>query len=282
MNGTRTPTTYVKILRADGRSQNGGDMQWSLPTLNEDGTWTAGEWHEVEGSVVPCARGLHAVALEQRYARWHKWDSEHYEVEFVGEVVAHGEGTEQKYVGRRARLLRQIPHEPFWLEARAFVESLNQIAWFSNAGEALPDWDVYETWEAAWDAAWDAARDTVLMVVAWEAAREAAREEARKAAREEARVAARDAAWKAAWDAAWKAAWDAARDATWKAAWDAARDAAWDAALLVACIVAGLRRDGEHYRHAQARMTVWQAGYGLLGDYTDDEGKTRLIVYKKP
>jgi hypothetical protein len=27
---------------------------------------------------------------------------------------------------------------------------------------------------------------------------------------------------------------------------------------------------------------VWQAGYGLLGDYTDDEGKTRLIVYKKP
>jgi hypothetical protein len=183
----------------------------------------------VEGSVVPCARGLHAVALEQRYARWHKWDSEHYEVEFVGEVVAHGEGTEQKYVGRRARLLRQIPHELFWLEARAFVESLNQIAWFSNAGEALPDWDVYETW---------------------------------------------DAARKAAWDAAWEEARDAARDAAWKAA--------WDAALLAACIVAGLRRDGEHYRHAQARMTVWQAGYGLLGDYTDDEGKTRLIVYKKP
>lgn len=240
MNGTRTPTTYVKILRADGRSQNGGDFQWSLPTLNEDGTWTAGEWHEVEGSVVPCARGLHAVALEQRYARWHRRDSEHYAVEFVGEVVAHGEGTERKYVGRRARLLRQIPHEPFWLEARAFVESLNQIAWFSNAGEALPDWDVYPTW----DAAWEEARDTVLM-------------------------AARDAAWEEARDAAW----EAARDAAWKAA--------WDAALLAACIVAGLRRDGEHYRHAQARMTVWQAGYGLLGDYTDVAGNVRFIVYRK-
>jgi hypothetical protein len=261
MNGTRTPTTYVKILRADGRSQNGGDLRWSLPTLNEDGTWAAGEWHEVEGSVVPCARGLHAVALEQRYARWHRWDSEHYEVEFVGEVVAHGEGTERKYVGRRARLLRQIPHEPFWLEARAFVESLNQIAWFSNAGEALPDWDVYPTR----DAAWEAARDTVL-TAAWDAAWEEARDAARKAAREAAR----------------KAAWDAARDAAWKAAWEEARDAAWDAVLLVACIVAGLRRDGEHYRHAQARMDVWRGGYGLLGDYTTDEGKTRLIVYKKP
>jgi hypothetical protein len=27
-------------------------------------------------------------------------------------------------------------------------------------------------------------------------------------------------------------------------------------------------------------MTVWQAGYGLLGDYTDDEGSVRLIVYR--
>ena len=192
-------TVYVKILRPDGRSQNGGDLRWSLPSLNEDGTWTPGEWHEVEGSVVPCARGLHAVALEQRYARWHRWDSEHYDVEFVGEVVAHGEGTERKYVGRRARLLRQIPHDAFWLEARAFVESLNQIAWFSNAGEALPDWD-----------------------------------------------------------------------------------AAWEAALLAACIVSGLSPEDPHYRHAQARMDVWRAGYGLLGDYTTDEGKTRLIVYKKP
>jgi hypothetical protein len=58
------------------------------------------------------------------------------------------------------------------------------------------------------------------------------------------------------------------------------RGEAWDAVLLVACIVAGLKRDSAHYRHAQARMDVWRAGYGLLGDYTDDEGSVRLIVYR--
>jgi hypothetical protein len=36
--------TLYKTLDANGRSCNGGSSQWSLPTQNDDGTWTAGEY----------------------------------------------------------------------------------------------------------------------------------------------------------------------------------------------------------------------------------------------
>ena len=55
-----------KVLDANGRSCNGGDMQWSLPTHNEDGTWTPGEWMpEIKGPVVECENGYHLATLEQ-------------------------------------------------------------------------------------------------------------------------------------------------------------------------------------------------------------------------
>jgi hypothetical protein len=219
-------------------------MQWSLPVQSADGTWTPGAWHEVEGEIVPCENGLHATALEHRYAAWHQWDSEHYELQFGDAVIEHGGDTERKYVGRRARLLRHIPHEDLWLQVREYVASLKDVRWFSNDGEIAPHWDVYNTWDAAGDAAGAAVRD-------------------------------------AAWDAAGDAAWDAARDAVRDAVRAAAGDAAWDAALMARCIVAGFDADNPHYQHAVLRMDVWKAGYGLYCNYTDVAGNVRFIVYRK-
>lgn len=33
---------YFKVLDENGCSCHGGDAEWSLPTQNDDGTWTPG------------------------------------------------------------------------------------------------------------------------------------------------------------------------------------------------------------------------------------------------
>ena len=50
---------YYKVLDAQGRSQHGGNLQWSLPTQKKDGSWKPGKWHYVEGIVKVCSNGLH-------------------------------------------------------------------------------------------------------------------------------------------------------------------------------------------------------------------------------
>lgn len=86
------------------------------------------------------------------------------------------------------------------------------------------------------------------------------------------RDSARDAAWDAAVDSAGNAAWDAAVGA----ARDAAVDSARDAALLARCEVVEFPNDNQFKIHAQKRMDVWRAGYGLLCDVNG-----MLYVYKK-
>ena len=58
---------YFKILAEGGEPNNGGTGAWSLPTQNEDGTWTPGEWREVEGKLVPCENALHATTQEHLF-----------------------------------------------------------------------------------------------------------------------------------------------------------------------------------------------------------------------
>ena len=53
---------YYKVLGKHGRSCHGGNAEWSLPTQNDDGTWTPGEWMpEIEGELEPCRNGYHVV-----------------------------------------------------------------------------------------------------------------------------------------------------------------------------------------------------------------------------
>lgn len=92
---------YYKVLDKHGRSCHGGDAEWSLPTQNDDGTWTPGEWMpEVRGNLEPCANGYHVVTLEQLL----DWLGERiFEVE-PGDEIVH---EDNKSVTRTCRLTRE-------------------------------------------------------------------------------------------------------------------------------------------------------------------------------
>ena len=284
-----------KVL-VDGKSANGGSLTWSLPTQDESGNWTPGNWHEVQGKVIVGENGLH---LTSKPVKWMKWGAEIFIAEGAGESVESGD---DKIAYQRARLLSKVEAPEWWIGAQSFVRGIPMLNWLKPDGNPDPEWKLFtaSSWNAARAAAWDAA-GTAARAAAGDAAR-AAVEAAAGAAWDTAWDAARAAAWDAAWDAARAAAgaaWDAARDvpwdaawaaggaaawdAAWAAAWDAAWDAAWaaggaaagaawaaarDAALYVETkhIVADLPIDQKHVDHAKKRWEVWEKGYALLCD----------------
>ena len=97
------PSQAIKILR-DGASWHGGKHCWSLPVVNADGTYTAGEW---TSSVAPsiCAKVWH---LTTQPALWwsHEGNVAAYLAEYDGATSAR-EG-EDKIAVERCRLLRPL------------------------------------------------------------------------------------------------------------------------------------------------------------------------------
>ena len=93
---------YFKVLDENGCSCHGGDAEWSLPTQNDDGTWSPGEWMPpVDGELEPCANGYHVVTLEQLP----DWLGERiFEVE-PGDEIVHAD---DKSVVRTCRLIREF------------------------------------------------------------------------------------------------------------------------------------------------------------------------------
>jgi hypothetical protein len=230
---------YWKWLSKDGKSCNGGDYTWSLPTWDaESEAWVPGAWTHRINNVQTCCSGWH-LCRDQDLREWIGGSCWVVEVAHGALVVQAGNkvvtsGPVRLVAGtawddRVARLfaascaLRALPiYESVYPDdprvgdaIAAAVLYANGVAW-AAAGAAA--------WAAAGDAAWAAVRDA-----AGAAARAAAWAAAGDAAWAAAGDAAGDAARAAAWDAARAAAWDAARGAAWDAAWDAARDAAWDA-----------------------------------------------------
>ena len=203
-----------KVLDANGRSCHGGNLQWSLPTQNADGSWTPGDWMPaVRGKLIPCENGYH-LAEDAQVLEW--LNARLFEAEYRGECV----DAKNKIDVRECRLTREFTG---WNErtARLFavwcarealklldnpdprsVAACDVAERFAN-GEATN-----EELAAAWDAAWATARRDAAQAAAWAAARDAAR------------AAAWDAAQAAAWAATQTAAWDVAQDAVWAAAWD--------------------------------------------------------------
>jgi len=248
-----------KVL-VDGKSCNGGNMAWSLPQRKK-GKWTPGKWHQVNGDLEMCKKGIHVTP--QPYQYWYKWGCEIYEVEVRGIIRKQ----EDKWLVRKARLLRKCNEKSWEREARKFVESLSFVPWMKPDGKPRKVWKLFEgsTLEIARVAALDAALE-----IARVAARDATLEIARDATLEIARD--------AAWDATWDATLEIARDATWDATLEivrdaarvAARDAAWeiarDAALAARRIIVGNRLAKKHADHIKARMEVWRKGYCLLCD----------------
>ena len=104
-----------KVLVA-GRSCHGGDLAWSLPTPNDDGTWTPGDWHTVAGDLRLCKVGLH---LTTEPARWLLVGCEAYRAE--GERPGRRDGDKQVF--GRVRLLAPAPEAipVWWRRVETFV-----------------------------------------------------------------------------------------------------------------------------------------------------------------
>lgn len=56
-----------KVLTADGHSPYITAYAWSLPTKNNDGSYTPGQWHEEPESALDAGRGLHVTPSPMRY-----------------------------------------------------------------------------------------------------------------------------------------------------------------------------------------------------------------------
>jgi hypothetical protein len=90
------PALY-KIVGLEGEPRNGGRGNWPLPHGQQPG-----EWREVEGTLQPCANGLHLTDADHITA----WVMDGpicvvYRAEVDGELLDAGD----KYVARRVRLL---------------------------------------------------------------------------------------------------------------------------------------------------------------------------------
>jgi len=220
---------YYKVLDKHGCSCHGGDAEWSLPTQNDDGTWTPGEWMpEIEGELKPCRNGYHVVTLEQLP----DWLGERiFEVESGDEIVHE----DNKSVTRTCRLTRECTG---WNErtARLFA---------CDCAER-----VLSLYEAKYP---DDGRPRKGI--------EIARRYAEGKATVEELAAARDAAWAAAEAAALNAsraaALNASRAAAWAAAWAATEDAS-RAASRAASRYAAWAAEGAASRYARDAERQWQ------------------------
>lgn len=167
-----------KVLDKDGQSCNGGDMRWSLPVKNADGTWTPGEWMPpIQGELIPCKNGYHLCRATDLLS----WlNARIFVAEHRGDLVEAGD----KVVVREARLLHEceqwnertarlfacwcVRHTPL-ADGRTVWELLMderskhavEVAERYAIGEAGVD-ELLAAGDAAWAAARDAARDAQL------------------------------------------------------------------------------------------------------------------------
>lgn len=196
--------TYYKGLNPDGSCYHGGHGAWPLPARNTDGSWTPGEWVEVEGKVEACVNGLHACR-DRQVLEW--LGPALFELEYDGEPVDAG----NKVVGRKARLVRRFES---WNERTARLFACD------CAERALPAYERSYPEDARPRMAVETARRYAdghatadeLAAASWDAG-------------DAARVATGGAAWAAAWAAVRAASWCPTEVTVMDAVWAAVRDA---------------------------------------------------------
>ncbi len=156
---TQQPQPLYKVLR-DGQSIH-GDLTWSLPTQQPDGTWVPGDWHEVSGRIVVCSRGLHLTTDPQR---WMQSGATVYLAEGAGASDAEGD----KIAFARARLLRPLTDDEL-AALRIFVSGAHQVsdgaAWASGSATVrASDSATVEAYGSATVRAWNSA---VVTLTRW-------------------------------------------------------------------------------------------------------------------
>ena len=188
---------YYKWLTRGGRSPY-AKWQWPLPTQNDDGTWTPGEWTPYIEELQQCLVGYHGAKCNLIEYTYGAVEADLYEIEYKGEIEDYGD----KVNGHTARLPRKIgamDARKWRLLACDCSERVLHIFEDRRPGDTRPRNTIaiarrYAKGQASLDEL-DDARDA-----AWDATRTA-----RDAASAAASAAARDGAGDAAWDAAWAA-----------------------------------------------------------------------------
>lgn len=143
-----------KIL-VGGKSAHGGNLTWSLPTSTDNNDWQPGNWHGVEGKLVPCENGIHLCTWEQIWGKWMKADADVYLAEPDAELIQH----EDKVITRAARLLQPVELPDWWIKTQVEIGALQNVKWLEPDGNPLPEWKLFtgKTWDSATDAARGAA-----------------------------------------------------------------------------------------------------------------------------
>jgi len=135
-----------KILNSEGRACNGGDLAWTLPTQDDEGTWTPGDWHEIDGDPICCNRGFHLIRARKLFAWVPKSTGDRLNRRIF---VAEGGGIaccqKDKAAFKCARLMCEVtlgwPLLPMYPEARAALAMVTadkaDLSWADLGGADL-------------------------------------------------------------------------------------------------------------------------------------------------
>lgn len=96
-----------KVLTKDGHSPYITAYAWSLPTKNDDGSYTPGAWHEEPESALDAGRGLHITPSPMRYRPNNEC------ITYACEASGYREdpATDNHVVATKVRLLHPITNE---------------------------------------------------------------------------------------------------------------------------------------------------------------------------
>ena len=111
---TRQEIQKLYKVLVDGKSCNGGDMEWDLPKLVK-GKWIPGKWQTYKGKLKMCFSGIH---LTTESFRWYKNDCKFY----VAEAKKIEEWQGDKCLVRKARLLKEEPFPDWFFERNSLVK----------------------------------------------------------------------------------------------------------------------------------------------------------------
>ncbi len=119
-----------KVL-VNGKSCHNGNLTWSLPRQKDDGSWEPGEWHEVEGELQLCQRGLHLTWDPIKWAD--RPGIEVYEVEAID--LGDDDEQDSKVVVRKCRLVRAVTVEAELLALHILSAGHHQVRdgqWYAS------------------------------------------------------------------------------------------------------------------------------------------------------
>lgn len=95
--------TWYKVL-LDGKACHGGDLEYSLPVQQPDGSWQPGEWHTMSDSeLVMCKSGFHVTTAVGLH-KWWKAGADVYLAELGDHRLADGE----KVASSAIRLMKRL------------------------------------------------------------------------------------------------------------------------------------------------------------------------------